>query len=506
MLLATLFWQPLVFANADANTSALRPAIHYSAARHWINDPNGLVYVQGTYHLFYQYNPQGSLWGHIGWGHATSPDLLHWTELGLAIPEDDAHMIFSGSIVFDEHNTSGLGRPDTPPLVALYTGANPHGDGRQAQYLAYSLDGGTHWIKYGTQAVIDRHSSSFRDPKVFWHAASQRWIMATVLSDQHQVQLYSSTDLRQWQEESRFGPIGATDGDWECPDLFFLPVANGQAGDGRWILKIDVFRSHTLAGSGSQVFVGDFDGHRFQVDPTDTATTPVDAGRDFYAAITWNQAPETTLGGAVWIGWMNSHFYAQEVPTAPWRGLMTLPRDLSLIRSTDGWQLRQAPTHYLKSLRTSHQVLPTGRLSPNDLPVDLHLPWDGAAELDLTLGPPEDGRCVLAFGDQAAQATTLSIDQRHHQLTLQRPPLASVTAVEYSTPQTLALPVADTPVRLHGVLDHGSIELFVNDGQSVFSDQVFSVPSRVTLASVGVGACEILAGEAWGLTSSMVRP
>jgi levanase len=250
-------------------TQLYRPQIHFSPTENWMNDPNGLVYYKGVYHLFYQYNPLGNTWGNMSWGHATSTDLVHWTQQPLAIPNDDTEDIFSGSVVVDKDNTSGLGTADNPPLVAVFTSAYKSGanNGLQAQSLAYSLDAGQTWTKYSGNPVLNRNSANFRDPKVFWYSGSagSYWVMTAVEAAQHQVVLYKSSDLKNWTYLSDFGPANATGGVWETPDLFPLDL-DGDPNKVKWVLTVGINPGAVSGGSGGQYFVGDFDGQTFTAD------------------------------------------------------------------------------------------------------------------------------------------------------------------------------------------------------------------------------------------------
>jgi len=246
-------------------TEPYRPKYHYTPARNWMNDPNGLVYHDGEYHLFYQYNPEGNTWGHMSWGHAVSTDLVHWKELPLAIPEDDEAMIFSGSAVVDHQNTTGFGTKENPAMVAVYTMAMNDGSGKQAQGIAYSLDNGRSWTKYEGNPVLDIDSREFRDPKVQWYEPTQSWLMTVSKSTEHKVAFYSSKDLKHWTHLSDFGPAGATGGVWECPDLFQLPV-EGRNGEKKWVLVVNLNPGGIAGGSAAQYFVGDFDGTTFTPD------------------------------------------------------------------------------------------------------------------------------------------------------------------------------------------------------------------------------------------------
>ena len=250
-----------------------RPQFHYTPYKNWMNDPNGLVYFDGEYHMFYQHNPQGRKWGHMSWGHAISPDLVYWQELSVAIPEEDGIMAFSGSAVVDKKNTSGFGKDGKIPLIAIYTGYRVS-DKRQFQCLAYSLDRGRSWTKYKNNPVLDIGSTSFRDPHVFWYEPEQKWIMVIALAARRKVAIYSSRNLKKWKHLSNFGPAGESRGIWECPDLFPLAVEN-ITDSTKWVMEVDLGSHSVAGGSGGQYFVGDFNGEKFIPDHS-SATKVID--------------------------------------------------------------------------------------------------------------------------------------------------------------------------------------------------------------------------------------
>lgn len=250
------------YRQTDAYYNELhRPQFHFTPPMNWMNDPNGMVYFDGEYHLFYQHNPHGNTWGHMSWGHAVSPDLVHWEHLPIALQDHYGVMIFSGSAVVDFKNTSGFGNGELPPLVAIYTG---HGHGKQTQDIAYSNDRGRTWTKYAGNPVIDLNMSDFRDPKVFWHEASEKWVMTVSMPLERKVRFYSSHNLKEWDLLSEFGPAGAVKGIWECPDLFPVEIEGTQ--DSKWVLIVNIGSGAIAGGSGCQYFIGDFDGTRFIVD------------------------------------------------------------------------------------------------------------------------------------------------------------------------------------------------------------------------------------------------
>jgi len=261
-------------AGAQTFTEPFRPQFHFTPAKNWMNDPNGLVYFQGEYHLFFQHNPEGRTWGKISWGHAVSTDLVHWRELPLALPYNEDEFAWSGSVVVDERNTTGFGTPGNPAMVAIYTSAAPKDDFSQAQSLAYSLDRGRTWTRYAGNPVLDIEEDDFRDPKVFWHEPTRRWIMPVAVSVRRKIQIYSSSDLKSWRYESDFGPAGSVSGVYEVPDLVPLEVG----GKPKWLLIVNVNPGARAGGSGAQFFLGDFDGKRFVPDE-DVAPYRPPAGR-----------------------------------------------------------------------------------------------------------------------------------------------------------------------------------------------------------------------------------
>ena len=307
-----------------------------------MNDPNGLVYYKSKYHIFFQHNPIENVWGHISWGHAVSEDLITWEELPVAILEDQRHAIFSGSAVIDYFNTTGFGSIENPPMVAIYT-AHKHDDSHQSQALAFSLDEGLTWEKYQGNPVLDLQLDHFRDPKVFWDRTSESWLMSVVLPKQRKVSFYTSNNLIEWRHLSDFGPVGAVDGDWECPDLFPLYV-DGDESNTKWVLLISINPGGLTGGSGTQYFIGDWSGKEFTAD--DSTTRWIDHGRDNYAGVTFNDVPNLRR---VFMGWMNNWEYAIDFPTDPWRGAMTLPRELTLISKNGKLSLAANPVTELQS-------------------------------------------------------------------------------------------------------------------------------------------------------------
>jgi sucrose-6-phosphate hydrolase SacC (GH32 family) len=283
-----------------------------------MNDPNGLLYYKDKYHLFFQHNPKANVWGNMSWGHAVSTDLYTWQELPVAIGCTPTSGIFSGSAVVDHENTSGFGTLENPPIVAIYT-EHQNDESNQAQCLAYSVDEGLTFRKYEGNPVLDIALPHFRDPKVNWIGG--QWIMTVALPQEFKISFYSSPNLKEWTHLSDFGPAAEVGGIWECPDLF-------QIGK-QWVLIVSLNPGGYQIGSGTQYFVGQWNGREFIAD--DRETRWLDFGRDNYAGVTFSNTPEDMK---IFLGWMSNWDYAAKVPTDPWRSAMTIPRKLSLQANT----------------------------------------------------------------------------------------------------------------------------------------------------------------------------
>jgi fructan beta-fructosidase len=322
-----------------------RLQFHFSPPEQWMNDPNGMVYFDGEYHLFYQHYPDDNIWGPMHWGHAISTDLVHWENLPIALYPDSLGYIFSGSAVVDKNNTSGFGTHGETPLIAVFTYHDPEkeqagSDRFQTQGIAFSVDKGRTWNKYENNPVLDNPGiRDFRDPKVFWHEEDQKWIMILAVKDR--VHLYSSTDLKEWQMESEFGSsLGAHGGVWECPDLFPLSAGNTT----KWVMLVSINPGGPNGGSATQYFVGDFDGKTFTADHQDTRW--LDYGPDNYAGVSWSNVSDRRL----FIGWMSNWSYATVVPTYRWRSAMTISRELNLIQVGQQFFVTSKPVEEYSSI------------------------------------------------------------------------------------------------------------------------------------------------------------
>jgi len=483
-----------------------RPHFHYTPPQNWMNDPNGLVYHEGTYHLFHQYNPEGNRWGHMSWYHATSPDLVHWTHKGVAIPEEENEMIFSGSAVVDHDNTAGFSpESDVAPMVAVYTShyALPDGSTNQAQSLAYSVDGGDTWTKYAGNPVLDHPDPEFRDPNVFWYPPEKKWVMAVALSERRVIQFYESPDLTDWTHLSDFGPAGSTTGIWECPALFRVPM-EGQPGRTRWVLSVDVGAGGVAGGSGSQYFVGSFDGTTFTADPTHLDDAPhwADYGPDFYAAIPWSNVPAAD-GRALWLGWMNNWDYAEDIPTAPWRSAQTVARSLSLQPAGGTLTLTQRPVEELEQLRT-HPVRLEER-SLRDETVSLAEQGLSGQTLDLLAEfAPGDAETVgLHVRAGETEQTVVGYDAASASVFVDRTQSGTADFAEgFAARNAAPLSPTDGRVTLRVLVDRSSVEVFANGGARVLTHRIFPAPSSDGVAAFATGGtATLLSLDAWSLRS-----
>ncbi len=327
-----------------------RPQLHFSPPASWMNDPNGMVYANGEYHLFYQYYPNATVWGPMHWGHAVSKDLVHWENLPIALYPDKLGLIFSGSAVLDKTNSSGFGTKKDPPLVAMFTYHLMEGEkaGRtnfQYQGIAYSIDEGRTWTKYDKNPVIPNTENikDFRDTKVFWNEKLKSWSVVFAVGDH--VRFYNSKDLKSWKMTGEFGKNDGTHGGvWECPDIFPMQI-NGKT---KWVLLVSINPGGANGGSATQYFIGDFDGKTFKNDNKSSEILWLDYGRDNYAGVTWSNAPDNRR---IFLGWMSNWDYAQIVPTKKWRSAMTLPRELSLRNTDKGLHVVQQPVKETEALR-----------------------------------------------------------------------------------------------------------------------------------------------------------
>ncbi|MDD7835849.1 glycoside hydrolase family 32 protein [Paenarthrobacter sp. AB444] len=464
-----------------------RPLAHLTAEKNWLNDPNGLIYHDGTYHAFYQYNPRANSWGNMSWGHSTSKDLVNWEQQPVAMEASAAEEIFSGCMVMDSNNASGLGSAGNPPMVALYTsaygknGALP--PGAQAQSVAYSLDGGTTWQKYPGNPVLNLAptNNNFRDPKVFWYEPGQYWVMTTVVADAQVVKLFKSTDLLHWDYLSDFSGVGAQGGLWEVPELFQMPVEGSTAK--KWVMVLSINPGGIAGGSGMQYFVGEFDGTRFTAENVAAPDAPLsesqwlDHGADYYAANSISNAPGDK---PVLLGWMGNWDYAQNVPTTPWRGSMAIPRELTLVRGERRYELRSAIAG------TAREALERrgGEINNKNLTVDSSIQDLGGdfgartqlLELDLDLSSAREAGVILRRSADGNSGLRISYTKENRTLKVDRSQAGTTNFSEKFSPyHQVSLPStgSDGKVHLTVLLDSSSVEVFARDGAAVITDTFF---------------------------------
>jgi fructan beta-fructosidase len=476
--------QPVEQNPASYYNEPYRPQYHFTPEANWMNDPNGMVYYEGEYHLFYQYHPFGTRWGPMHWGHAVSKDLVHWEHLPIALKPDEHGYIFSGSAVVDWNNTSGFGTdPKHPPLVALFT----HAKDKQVQSLAYSTDKGRTWKMYeGNPVMPDPPVADWRDPKVFWHEETRQWVM--ILAAGEKAMIYTSPDLKAWTYASEFGkPNGAPDGIWECPDLFPLPV-DGNPGNKKWVLIVSINDGAPAGGSGMQYFVGDFDGKTFtNGNPADT-TLWADYGADFYAGVTWSDDPKGKES-RLWLAWMSNWQYANDTPTSTWRGAFSLVRKLELKTLPEGIRMIQTPADGFEQLRHPVKSLSAQTVQPGDRTLSavhgdtLEIvaefrvdPNTTADEFGIQVRTGERNRTTIGYNRDNA---SLFVDRSQSGIT----DFNGGFAKRHEAP----LEVRNNKVKMHIFVDRSSVEVFGNNGETVITDQIFPDPSDTGLELYAAG-------------------
>ena len=452
-----------------------RPVYHYTPEKNWVNDPNGLVYLDGEYHLFYQYNPFGDTWGHMSWGHAVSKDLTTWEELPLALPEytnadSTETMIFSGSAVVDSLNTSGFFEPGfTKGLVAIYT-SHVH-DGKdgllQHQSLAYSSDKGRTWTYHDQNPVLDIGLKDFRDPSVFWHEG--KWKMIVAIPLEFKVQIYESNNLKNWKLLSEFGNMGDVAKIWECPSLFPVPVENSD--QKKWVMMISSAAENTEY-SGMQYFVGDFYGKRFTPQKQDEILR-IDHGKDFYAAIPFNNLP-ASQNKPIIIGWANSWNYGGKLPTEGFRGTFSMGRKLSLRNDNGVYKLTQVPVY---AEATPAQTL---TLSPSDLASGKTIEMDGNSyRLSLTIDLTEAKGFSIDLLQNEGESTVLTYDVASEVLAFDRTKSGNVTFhEEFASVDPMPVAPKNNQVRLDIYVDNSIVEVYANGGEQVMTQQVFPTKGK----------------------------
>lgn len=462
-------WRGIVLADTfdTANRETYRPAFHHTPRYGWMNDPNGMFYKDGRWHLYYQYNPYGSKWQNMTWGHSVSDDLVNWEHLPEAIRPNGLGSVFSGSCAVDHDNTAGFG---SDAVIALYTSAGTS----QMQSLASSTDDGLTFNIYPSNPVLTLESEA-RDPKVFWNDSTKEWNMILAHALDHEMLIFTSPDMKSWTLQSSFGKgLGAQGGVWECPDLFELPVAGTD--EKKWVLLCNINPDGPFGGSGTQYFVGDFDGKTFKADTDaagDVSTKWLDYGKDHYATVTWSDAPD---GRRVALGWMSNWQYAADVPTMQFRSANTLPREMGLFRAPDGEvYASSAPSPELEALR--------GKLAAKVKKTTV-----GRKARSFALPSENGGICEILMDIEASKAKTVNIvfsNSQGEKVVMQYDPAAAtlsfdrtqsgITDFSEGFPAVTVTPTheASGRIALRIFVDRSSMEVFGNDGEFVMTNLVF---------------------------------
>jgi fructan beta-fructosidase len=461
-----LCWKELKLSGSFdmANKESFRPVYHHTPAYGWMNDPNGMFYKDGLYHLYFQYNPYGSVWGNMHWGHSTSTDLMHWKFEGCAIVPDAWGAIFSGSCVVDHENTAGFGKE---AVVAFYTSAKstPWGD-IQMQSMAYSLDNGKTFTKYEGNPILTSSEKDFRDPKVFWYAPGKHWVM--ILAVGQHMEIYSSVNLKEWKKESEFGAMqGAHGGVWECPDLVEIPVEGTR--EKKWVLICNLNPGGPFGGSAAQYFVGSFDGKKF-VNESPTQTKWMDWGKDNYATVTWNNAPD---GRCIALGWMSNWQYANNVPTRQYRSANTLARDLTLYREEQELYLKSTPSVEVKKARGKKVSIPSFKVSEKHEIVNLFEEKQGAYEVEIVIQNAGASKIAFCLLNDKGEKVSMYYDLNRKQFVMDRSESGTVDFSKDFPAVTVAPVNVDKELTLRLFVDRSSIEAFGEDGKFVMTNLVF---------------------------------
>jgi fructan beta-fructosidase len=440
-----------------------RPQVHFSPKQHWMNDPNGMVYNNGIYHLFYQYYPGASVWGPMHWGHATSPDMIHWTEQPIALYPDSLGYIFSGSAVLDKNNTSGFGQGGKAPLVAIYTShdtAREHAGSNdfQTQSIAYSLDNGKTWTKYSGNPVVKNPGiRDYRDPKVSWNEESKKWIMTLATKDR--ITFFSSPNLKDWTKESEFGEkLGAHGGVWECPDL----ISFDYQGKKVWVLIVNINPGGPNGGSATQYFTGNFDGHHFA--PDDSTTKWLDYGPDEYAGITWSNTGDRKI----FLGWMSNWDYATIVPTLKWRSATTIPRDLGIKSINNQLLITSQPVKELDKIAKRIITITNMDVSNYSIAQNITSPYS----LSFTSDTIKD--FSFTFSNEAGEQLMVGYDRAANQYYIDRTK-AGESSFKQSFAKKAAAPrfAQNNELQLTLVVDAASVELFADGGLTTMTSIFF---------------------------------
>ena len=459
-----------------------RPNFHFTPKKNWMNDPNGMFYYNGYFHLYFQYYPEGNTWGPMHWGHAISTDMITWKEQPIALYPDEKGYIFSGSAVVDKQNTSGFGKNGKIPIVAMFTYHDPKGEKEgkknyQSQAIAYSLDEGQTWTKYSGNPVIENPGiKDFRDPNVQWDAIHQQWVMVLAAGDRSR--FYTSQNLKDWELASEFGQgYAAHGGVWECPDFFPMYVEDSD--EVKWVLIQSLNPGGYNGGSGTQYFVGDFDGKKFtpvkaMQDLGEKHPYWIDFGKDNYAGVTWANIPEEN-GRKLFIGWMSNWQYAQEVPTRTWRSAMTVPRELKLVKNNDNYIITSWPVKEVNNYRSSFYKAGDVKIEGQTKIIDAERIDLSKAEIKFRISKLEDRNYRFRLSNSAGDELLFGYDHAKKEFYLDRSNAGQTDFSEQFGNKISTAPRISEADDLSGIimLDKTSIELFYDDGKTVMTEIFF---------------------------------
>jgi levanase/fructan beta-fructosidase len=460
-----------------------RPNFHFSPKKGWMNDPNGMFYYNGYYHLYFQHYPDGNKWGPMHWGHATSTDMITWKEQPIALYPDELGYIFSGSAVVDIDNTSGFSSENKTPVIAMFTHHDMEADKAgeiidETQSIAYSLDEGLNFTKFKGNPVINNPNiPDFRDPKVIWDEVRNQWTM--VLAAGQEIMFYASRDLKNWELLSKFGEgVGNHSGVWECPDLFPLPVKGTE--ETKWVLFVSINPGGPNTGSATQYFVGDFDGKTFTIDKKFKEELAkehnfwLDFGRDNYAGVTWSNVT-TAQGGKLYIGWMSNWLYANEVPTEKWRSANTIARELGLIKDDNTYRLISNPVKELDGYRAK-------KVADNDIVVEGNTVLTTSKTIDLSkteinfkISDVKEGNYTLTLANSKGDVLKFGYKGSNKQFFVDRNKAGKTSFSDKFSDRIAIAPRTSSAADLIGkiLLDKTSIELFFDNGQTVMTEIFF---------------------------------
>lgn len=460
-----------------------RPNFHFTPKKGWMNDPNGMFYYNGYYHLFYQYYPDSNVWGPMHWGHAISTDLISWTEKPIALYPDEKGYIFSGSAVVDEKNTSGFGSLKNPPMVAMFTyhdmKKEKAGETQyQSQGIAYSLDEGLTWTKYEANPIIKNPNiKDFRDPKITWDAIHEKWLMVLAAGDK--TMFYGSKNLKDWELLSDFGKnIGAHGGVWECPDFFPMQVEGTE--EYKWVMLLSINPGGPNGGSATQYFVGDFDGKTFTIDEHFAKDVKqqkglwIDYGRDNYAGVTWSNISEVD-GRKLFIGWMSNWNYAQKVPTETWRSSMTIPRELRLVKENAHYLVSSKPVKELQNYIAKTIKKESLKIDRETVIIDKGLVDLSKVDIRFSLKNLKKDVYTFSFSNDSKNTIQFGINKEDNYFFIDRSKSGNLAFSEVFANNISKAPfTADfDKMDVRVIVDKTSLEIFYNDGKTVMTEIFF---------------------------------